>query len=399
MIEPSQHTKMPEKPLQTPVFLFIAVGIVLALIDRTLKLNTFLLECIHGLVVTSIFLSCLVFERRHNDIRQFGWNYIVLGIALLMCGTWIDIIDDPPLFGAVGGFRFPLGSSWELSFLKTTLGYTIGIGLFASGFFQWIPWMIRTRLDMQKLNNRLSTTNRNLNRAMMSLDEHIESERVAISRELHDDVAQQLTYINIQIQLCKKDLDSGASIRQDSATQKLEAVSANVSQTLKSVRQISGDLRPESLFSLGLIPALEQFIEKLHHQYPEQSVFLSFYPLQEDATHTRLEKESTDKQLLHLFRVVQEAVRNALKHSKGETVEVVMRETEDDAYTRLQIEIVDDGVGLPWAEVPSDDVLIAQGHLGIVGLKERVKELGGTFCLKNRTDELTGTCVEIILTS
>jgi signal transduction histidine kinase len=402
MAEHIEPALIREKPLQVPVALFVLVGFMLAYIDRRLMLNTLLLEFVHALVVTSILLSCLVFERRHPHIRHFGWSYIVWGIALLMLGTWIDIIDDPVLVGSYDGFHFPLGPSWERSFLKTTLGYTAGIGLFASGLFQWIPWMIRTRLDVQKLNHRLSITNRNLNRAMMSLDEHIESERVAISRELHDDVAQQLTFVNVQIQLCRKDMDAGEPERLDKARHKLEEVAANVSDALKSVRQISGDLRPESLFSLGLIPALEQFIEKLHHHHPNILVTLAFNPLDASATHTRLEKQTSDQQLLHLFRIIQEGVRNAIKHGDPAEIEIslneVLDEEDGDGQPRLRIRIEDNGKGLPWEEVPPDDVLIEQGHLGIVGLQERVRELMGTFRLSCRKTG-PGACLEIVLVS
>lgn len=410
-------TALPEKPIQMPVALFLFVGITLAYIDRHMMLNTLLLESVHALVVTAIFLSCLVFERKHPHIRQFGWQSIVLGIALLMIGTWIDILDDPPLVGGYGGPHFPLGPSWERAFLKKTLGYTTGIGLFAYGFFQWIPWMIRTRLNVQKLNHRLSLTNRNLNRALMSLDEHVESERVAISRELHDDVAQQLTFINVQLQLYCKDMDSGEPERLQRARRKMEEVAVNVSEALKSVRQISGDLRPESLFSLGLIPALEQFIEKLHNHAPTTEVSLVFQPLEPHATHTRLEKQTSDQDLLHLFRIIQEGVRNAIKHGDSTKIQILLKEEavlnnssddvlQDDSaqsltqapHCQLRILIEDNGKGLPWKEVPPDDVLIEQGHLGIVGLQERVRELQGTFKLSGRQPE-PGVCLEIVLPS
>lgn len=438
---------IPDRPLPPPIFVFLLVMVLLAFIDRFLALNTLLLESVHALVVTAILLSCLVFERRHPHIRRFGWQSIVLGIALLMLGTWIDILDDPPLTtGRHGGLVFPLGPSWERAFLKTTIGYSMGIGLFAYGFFQWIPWMIRTRLDMQKLNHRLSLTNRNLNRALMSLDEHIESERVAISRELHDDVAQQLTFINVQLQLCRKELDGAIATdpsgwdrdkrwqtgkagempdiaaRWERARRKLDEVAGNVSEALRSVRQISGDLRPESLFSLGLVPALEQFIDKLDHQYPQTAVTLMFRPLSAGSTHTRLEKKATDAELLHLFRIIQEGTRNAIKHGDPTRIAILLEETwvpveealstEDPAladkppeaaasgdigWVRLRIRIEDNGKGLPWKEIPPDDTLIQQGHLGIVGLKERVRELGGTFLLSNRLVE-PGACLEIVVT-
>lgn len=395
---------MPEKQVMLPVFLFLLIGGALAYIDSQLNLSTVLLECIHAVVVTLIFLVCVYYGQRYPQIRHVGWSSIVWGMAFLMLGTWMDILDDPPRVCALGHVSFPFGPSWERAFLKKTLGYTIGIGLFAYGFFQWIPWMIRTRLDIQKLNQRLSSTNRNLNQALMSLDEHVESERVGISRELHDDVAQQLTFVNVQLQLCRKELESGDPQRLENARLKLGEIGANVSDALKSVRQISGDLRPEPVFSLGLIPALEQFMEKLQQQYPETEISFKFIPLEAGASQTQIEKSATDTQRLHLFRVTQEGARNALKHARASRLAVSIREevvtsadSQSDAVL-LRVAIADNGRGLPWREIPGDDVLIQQGHLGIVGLKERVKALCGEFSLSNCTDG-PGALLEITLQS
>jgi signal transduction histidine kinase len=391
---------IPEKHVLLPVLLCLLAGVVLAYFDQVLLLNTLLLETVHALVVMAIFVACLVYERKYPHIRQFGWSSIVWGMAFLMVGATADILDDQPAF-VLWGVLFPFGPSWQVAFVKKTLGYTVGIALFAYGFFRWIPWMINTRLDIHRLNLKLSNTNRNLNRTLMSLDEHVESERLTISRELHDDVAQQLTYAKIQLQLYRKALESDDPARVESARHTLEQVGTTVSEALKSIRQISGDLRPESLFSIGLIPALEQFLEKLQQQYPETSVTLAFFPLDPQATHTRIEKVANDQQLLHLFRVIQEGTRNALKHAEARTIRIVLRESALDTATadksrttRLQIRIEDDGKGLPWKEIPPDDALIAQGHLGIVGLKERVKALEGEFSLFIRPDG-PGSCLEI----
>lgn len=395
---------LPEKHVTLPVLLFFVIGGSLAYIDSQLKLNTLLLESVHATVVTTIFIFCLYYGKKYPHIRHFGWNSILWGMGLLMLGTWIDILDDPPQVCALGQVSFPFGPSWQHAFLKKTFGYTIGIGLFAYGFFQWIPWMVKTRTDIHKLNQRLSSTNKNLNQALMSLDEHVESERVSISRELHDDVAQQLTYVNIQLQLCRKEMESGEPLQRQDFGAKLSEIGANVSEALKSVRQISGDLRPESLYSLGLIPALEHFMEKLQHQAGSTKIDFEFVPLAGYSNATRIEKLANDQQLLHLFRVIQEGTRNALKHARASQIRVTVIEREmvatgsEPQTLRLSIRVEDNGRGLPWPEIPSDEALIQQGHLGIVGLKERVKALSGDFHLGNRPDG-PGAILEIHIQS
>lgn len=395
---------LPEKHVMLPVLLFFIIGGSLAYIDNQLRLNTLLLESVHALVVTTLFVFCVYYGQKYPHIRHFGWNSIMWGMGLLMVGTWIDILDDPPQVCAYGQVSFPFGPSWQRAFLKKTFGYTIGIGLFAYGFFQWIPWMVKTRTDIHKLNQRLSSTNRNLNQALMSLDEHVESERVNISRELHDDVAQQLTFVNVQLQLYRKELESADPDRVENAKARLSEISANVSDALKSVRQISGNLRPESLYSLGLIPALEHFMEKLQQQAGNTQIDFRFIPLAGYSNSTRLEKLASDQQLLHLFRVIQEGTRNALKHAKASHITVTLEESalpaiSDSAqHFQLSIRVEDNGQGLPWPEIPSDETLIQQGHLGIVGLKERVKALSGVFNLSNRPEK-PGTILEIKIQS
>lgn len=395
---------LPEKHVMLPVLLFFMIGGLLAYTDSQLGLNTLLLEGVHAAVVTIIFVFCLYFGKKYPHIRHFGWNSILWGMGLLMFGTWMDILDDPPQVCALGQVSFPFGPSWQRAFIKKTIGYTTGIGLFAYGFFQWIPWMVKTRGSIQSLNQRLSVTNQKLNQALMSLDEHVESERVNISRELHDDVAQQLSFLNIQVQLCRKALQAGQPESLQQAQTQLTEMGGSVSEALKSVRQISGNLRPESLFSLGLIPALEHFMEKLQTQAHHTRLIFQFVPLPGYQNTTRLEKLLNDQQLLHLLRVIQEGTRNALKHARASEIRVILTEESiperpPESYSvQLRIRIEDDGQGLPWPQIPTDEQLIQEGHLGIVGLKERVKVLGGTFSLSNRTGQ-PGAILEIQIQS
>jgi signal transduction histidine kinase len=372
------------------LLLFFGVGAGLAYLDDQLDLHTMLVETVHGLVVTAIFVFCLVCQRRYPEIRQFGWSAIVWGVALLMVGSWVDLLDDPPAIAWLQINGVPFGRSPEQAFIKKILGYTGGISLMAYGFFQWIPWMINTRMEVEKLNLKLGVANRNLNRIQMSLQDHIESERLHISRELHDVVAQQLTHLNFQVQLCRKQLQQDAG----QAGEMLVGIGGEISDTLKNVRQISRDLRPESLYALGLIPALEQLIEKFQAQYPALEIQLDYRPLAqpygEAGPGTRIEASLDEHRLLHLYRILQESLGNAVKHSQAKAITLTLEEEAD----RFRAVVEDDGAGLPWPEVPTDDVLMRQGHLGLIGMKERVRELSGTFSLTQR--EPRGARMELI---
>ena len=90
--------------------------------------------------------------------------------------------------------------------------------------------------------------------------------------------------------------------------------------------------------------------------------------------------------------MVQEGVRNAVKHSQGSVIDLSIDELED----KLTIHIKDNGIGLPWDVVPPDDTLIQQGHLGVVGLKERVQELSGSLVLSNNNGDQGATMTVVI---
>ncbi len=357
----------------------LLVGALLAYIDNRLGFLNILVESVHALLVTALLVFALVCQVRYPDIRHFGWNRIVLGIAFLMVGSWIDILDDPPMLEFFHIAGTPFGRSWQQAFVKKILGYSAGIGLIAYGFFTWIPWMVETRLNVQRLNQRLSQANQNMNRILMSLDEHVESERLTISRELHDDVAQRLTFLNVQVQLCQKAVDKG----REAVLENLRAIGQEISEVLRRVRQVSRDLRPEPLYALGLVPALEQFIDKTLNQLPEETkVEVNYQPLPDGAGRVRLESRFDERELLHLYRILQEGIRNALRHGRALHVSLAIVETLE----AFRFVLADNGAGLPWKTMPLDTELVQEGHLGIAGMKERVNELSGSFCLENRQD-------------
>ncbi|MBK8189366.1 MAG: sensor histidine kinase [Vampirovibrionales bacterium] len=335
----------------------IAIGAALAYVDHQLGLHTMLVEVVHALVVTGLFIACLRLQRRTPEISQFGWRMAVIGLGLLAMGSWVDLLDDPPTLALFQLHGVPFGRSWEQAFLKKILGYTVGISLLAIGLIQWAPWMIRTRRNVHDLNRELS-------HLLMSLDERVEAERLALSRELHDDLAQRLTFLGYQAQFCQKTMGD---------TPELKQIGQDISDALKTVRRLSRDLRPESLDSLGFLPALEQFIEKQRRLSPEMTFTLDWRPCEPGALDNRLD----DHARLHLFRMIQEAVRNAVKHSGGAHIAIALRQADDGFY----LTIADDGAGFPWREPPCDDALLGDGHLGLVGLQERARELGASVRL------------------
>jgi signal transduction histidine kinase len=154
---------------------------------------------------------------------------------------------------------------------------------------------------------------------------------------------------------------------------------AEVLQTLANLRRLTQDLRPRILDDLGLVPALEWLADDLLDQYGvEASVNV------EDA----LPELSQEAQLL-LFRIVQEALRNVGRHSAATRASISLRPYDD----RVEMTVTDDGKGF---EPPKDiSDLAMMGKLGLLGMYERARLLGGSFHIRSEPGQGTTVAVEL----
>jgi signal transduction histidine kinase len=196
-----------------------------------------------------------------------------------------------------------------------------------------------------------------------------EAERKRISRELHDEVGQSLTGLRMELRALHR-LQS-ASKEQFAA--RLDETKRLLDRTVQSVRDLAMGLRPAMLDDLGLVPALEwQAREFERRQDIRVSVDL-------DESLDAL----PDTYRTALFRVVQEALTNCAKHSQSTAVEISLHYR--DSLVRLSIS--DNGIGLSGSKNHSG--------LGLIGMQERVRELGGRFFARTRPDGGTVLSAEI----
>jgi signal transduction histidine kinase len=177
-------------------------------------------------------------------------------------------------------------------------------------------------------------------------------ERDRVARELHDDTAQQLVAIGQRIELLRE--------KQKEVSEPLEAIQAMVDETLANVRRISRDLRPSLLEELGLASAIEALVADANRG---------------GGAHVRLRVSGRARGLdrdveLALYRVVQEALGNALRHAGASHVRVDVRFGDE-----VRVEISDDGRGLPSSAAGVE--LGRGGGMGLVGMRERVEGAGG----------------------
>ena len=200
-----------------------------------------------------------------------------------------------------------------------------------------------------------------------------ESERQRIAVNLHDSLGQNLLVIKNQARLAMQTTDD-ESARQ----QRLNAISEITSQAIEEVRQITHDLRPYQLDRLGLTQAIRATVSRASESSP--IVFASHV----DEIDAIFGKEAE----IHIYRVIQEAVNNVIKHSGATEAAVVVKNQK----TFVSLSIRDNGCGFD-----TDTDLSRSRHMGygLSGISERVRILEGRLLLDSRAGQGTSLTVEI----
>jgi len=202
---------------------------------------------------------------------------------------------------------------------------------------------------------------RRLSRQILSSQEE---ERRRISRDLHDEVSQVMTGINLHLATLKKETTTNTKDlkRNIARTQRLVENSVNI------VHRFAGELRPPALDDLGLFPALHSHIKDFAKQTGLSIRFTSF-------TRGRIEKLDNVNRTV-LYRVAQEALANVAKHAKANLVTVSIRKLRGV----IRMEIKDDGKSFQMqGTLPARK----KKGLGLLGMRERVEMIGGCFAVES----------------
>jgi signal transduction histidine kinase len=207
-----------------------------------------------------------------------------------------------------------------------------------------------------------------------------EEERRFLAHELHDELGQTLTAIKLRVQLGAR--ASSLAAAPASAPDTAEALGL-LDRLIAQVRKMSGDLRPPLLDEVGLFPALRAYVEN--------QTTLSGVPIELEARDPDAGRLAPDLEIA-CFRVVQESIANALRHAATPRVRVrVMR-----GASGISLSIADEGRGFDTATL---DTATASGHLGVVGMRERVRARGGRFRIDSRPGAGTTVAVELPMAS
>jgi len=201
-----------------------------------------------------------------------------------------------------------------------------------------------------------------------------EEERKRIARELHDDTAQRLIAISHQLESFASD---NKHLSADDM-QLLKNLRQQLRDALQGVRHFSQDLRPPMLDDLGLLPSLEWLSDDLEGQFG----------IKADLRVLGTERRFIPEAELLFFRIIQEAVSNVRRHAEASQVEITIE--YDEGKTRGIIR--DNGKGF---ELPKNlGELSRTGKLGLVGMEERARLLGGSLSLESEPGKGTTVVVE-----
>ena len=198
-----------------------------------------------------------------------------------------------------------------------------------------------------------------------------EAERMHLSRELHDESGQALAGLMMNLGLLERDAESPELVRSHAAELKRIA-----SEVLENLHSLAVKLRPASLDHLGLVTALQQYIQEFNRQY---HLDVQFETVGIDESRLSVELESA------LFRIVQESLTNVALHAHATQVDVLL-----NRRNRIVVLTVEDnGIGFN-PKQPVDEA-----RLGLFGMRERVEMLSGKLIVESSPGKGTVISVEV----
>jgi PAS domain S-box-containing protein len=186
------------------------------------------------------------------------------------------------------------------------------------------------------------------------LVEAVENERRSLARELHDQAGQTTWALNLMLGRLRQDLDAGGA-----HAARFDRIDELVTNVMDELRRLTLNLRPPSLDRAGLLQALREYVEF----YRAQSA------LAVDLVTSDLERRLPADVETAIYRVVQEALTNVVRHASASHVSVTVERRGERVFAAIE----DDGQGFEVAAA------LSSGRLGVLGMRERARSLGGEF--------------------
>jgi signal transduction histidine kinase len=201
-----------------------------------------------------------------------------------------------------------------------------------------------------------------------------EEERRRISRDLHDDISQQLALLSIDIEALQRELSSAPF----GTVRTVHAIQNRIVELSENVRHLAHQFHPSILDDLGLSIALRRLVDDFRARTGIKVVF----------TGTDIPKQLGQEAVTCLYRVAQESLGNVFRHAKAQNVRIELHRLRDG----LKLIVSDDGVGFDVSQYRDE-----RGGLGLLSMKERVSLVDGTLNIQSTKGEGTTVCAWVPL--
>jgi len=308
-----------------------------------------------------------------GDEIPYVMLFAAVAFSAWFCGTGPSI--TAVAFGVLGTRYWLVKPTHTLDLPDTPQALGILVFLFTSGvIIAFGELNQQSRKNFRSTREELETQVRERTEALDTANRHLreltgrvlhlqDEERRRIARELHDSAGQSLAALAMNVSKLETEVRAQLDTLAKTATTAADTA-ALVNEMTSDIRTVSYLLHPPMLDEAGLGPALRWYIKG----FVERSRIAVELDLPDDFGRLPQDMETT------IFRVVQECLTNILRHSESQTATIRIMRCEGD----VRIEVRDQGKGIP-SEKLRDMALAHTPGVGIRGMRERIRQLGGTL--------------------
>lgn len=249
-----------------------------------------------------------------------------------------------------------------------------GLGIFSpNGSLLALEGLIMDVTEPKRAQEEVKDSRQQLRDLSTRLQKVLEEERTRISREIHDELGQQLTILKMDLSWLHKKLPKD----QELLRRRAKSMAKLVDTTIETIRKISTEIRPWVLDDLGLIAAIEWQVGDFEKKTGMRCQFTA------DPEEITLEPGLSTT----VFRILQETLTNVVRHAKADEINIRLMKKEEE----LVMEVNDNGRGITQGQIANSK------SLGLLGIRERVLLWGGTVEIEGVPSRGTSVLIRIPL--
>jgi signal transduction histidine kinase len=223
--------------------------------------------------------------------------------------------------------------------------------------------------ERKRTEEDLRTSHEQLRELSVHLQSAIEEERKQIAREIHDELGQELSLLQLELGLVENRLFKNQRV----LCKKVRSMSKLIDSIVQSVQRISSNLRPALLDNLGIVAAVDWQAKEFQRRTKIQC------ESRIDSPEIILNQERSTA----LFRILQETLTNVARHSKATKVRIELKKNTD----AVELTIRDNGIGISAQNVANPK------SFGLIGMRERIRQVGGEIDFSGKRGK--GTLVTV----